>query len=154
PVARDKEPDELPVRPPPEIDRKLKLGFGEGCPEEKRAIKLEMRAKGIVLAADSFSIEEDGRVKLMPFSVVLFGKEDEKQKTNQVEPKDPEINTVQSDIAYFRFDQPVHNIQEMTSRKIVGGELIGDRQRRQGPNAGGVTIRNNRKTSQPDDDIT
>jgi lipopolysaccharide export system protein LptA len=142
--------DTLPLAVPQhdtELMRKLKMAFGEDCAELKRKIRLEMRARGIALAADNFSIEPDGRVKLWPFSIALFGKD-------HVEGQFPEINTVQSDIAYLRFDKPVANIGEMASRKIVGGELVGDRGRRQGPNAGGVTIRNNRRTPSSDDDLT
>lgn len=130
-----------------ELERKLKLAFGEACPELTRKIRLEMRSRGIALAADNFSIEPDGRVKLWPFSTALFGKD-------HAEGQFPEINTVQSDIAFLRFDKPVNNIGDMASRKIVGGELVADRGRRQGPNAGGVTIRNNRRTPSADDDLT
>jgi lipopolysaccharide export system protein LptA len=146
PIVGDIDPP-LPPQHDTELMRKLKMAFGEDCAELKRKIRLEMRARGIALAADNFSIEPDGRVKLWPFSIALFGKD-------HVEGQFPEINTVQSDIAYLRFDKPVNNIGEMASRKIVGGELVGDRGRRQGPNAGGVTIRNNRRTPSPDDDLT
>ncbi|MBL8796264.1 MAG: hypothetical protein JNM56_20360, partial [Planctomycetia bacterium] len=135
------------TRQEPLVEKKLKLAFGPDCAELKRTHRLEMRAKGIVLAADTFNIEADGRVKMAPFSLAMFGKE-------RVESQFPEINTVQSDIAYLRFDQPIGNFADMASRKIVGCELVRDPERRRGPNAGGVTIVNNRRTPQRDDDLT
>jgi lipopolysaccharide export system protein LptA len=137
---------EFQPRQPPELDRKLKMAFGGECPEQKRAIKLERRDKGLLLAADNFSIEPDGRVKFSPFSLVLFGKEADNHF--------PEINTIQSDIAYVRFDQRVNNIQELASRKIVGAELVGDVQGRDDLTSLGVKIKNNRRTPAEGDDLT
>jgi lipopolysaccharide export system protein LptA len=146
-----------PILPPEiEVERKLKLAFGDDCQEQRRAIKLEIKARGLVLAADQFTIEHggprDGQVRLEPFSVAIFGKAREKGEY-------PEINTVRSDVAYLTFDQPITSAAEMGSHKIVGGELIskvrdadGERERH-GP-LGGVVIVNNRRTPQRDDDLT
>ncbi|MFX8704312.1 hypothetical protein ABTM89_19785, partial [Acinetobacter baumannii] len=75
----------------PDVDRKLQLAFGPDCPELRRTIKLDIRAKGIVLAADQFTIirggPRDGQVELRPFSVVTFGK-------SRGDGQFPEINTV------------------------------------------------------------
>jgi hypothetical protein len=142
------------IPPPPNeqllpVDLKLRQAFGEDCQELHRTIRIEMRSKGVVLASDDFVIEPDGRVKLKPFSIAIFGKEKDGY---------PEINTVRSDIAYLTFDQPVTNAQDMGSRKIVGGELVCERtqdgaeQKRSGE--GGVRIVNNRHTPQRDDDLT
>lgn len=140
-----------PGRSPILVDKKLQMAFGEDCEETRRTIKLEVRAKGVVLAADEFGIEPDGRVKLKPFSIALFSKP--KKPGGQ-----PEINTVRSDIAYLTFDQPIANAHDMGNRKIVGGELVcqvlqdGAESQRRG--AGGVRITNNRSTPKTDDDLS
>ncbi len=143
--------DEFPPLPPERIneaDRKLRQAFGDDCPESKRTIKLETRAKGLVLAADSFQILEDGRVKLTPFSVALFGKEEGPDKV-------PEITTVRSDLAILEFDRPISSIADMGNRRLVGGELRHEpNTRREDDGQGGVTIVNNQRTLRRDDDIS
>src|SRR5436305_14710913 len=71
--------------PEGEAETKIKWSFGNESPEAKRQIKLDLRSKRLLLAADRFDIEE-GRVKLSPFSAALFGK-------NQGDGLFPEINT-------------------------------------------------------------
>jgi lipopolysaccharide export system protein LptA len=119
-----------------EADRRLRLAFGEAQPELDRTIKLEVRAHGLVLAADQLTIESDGRVKLNPFSLAIFAKDGGDGKF-------PEINTIQSHIAYLTFDQPISNPTDMGNRKIIGGELIGD-----------VTLIHNRRTPEKNDDLS
>lgn len=140
----------------PDVDRKLQMAFGPDCPELRRTIKLDIRAKGIVLAADQFTIirggPRDGQVELRPFSVVTFGK-------SRGDGQFPEINTVRSDVAYLTFDQPITTAAEMGSHKVIGGELVcqvnddGAVPVRSGE-VGGVRIVNNRRTPQRDDDLT
>lgn len=140
------DPPDIDPRQRPEVERKLVMAFGDECPELKRPIRMEMVARGIVLAAGDFKVEPDGRVKLWPFSVIIFGKDTaEKDRSDS---HYPEINTVQSDIAFLRFDQPIETISDMANHKVVGGELIGT------PGGKGVFIRNNRKTPRRDDDLT
>ncbi len=125
--------------------RQLQKAFGEDCPEVKRSIRLEVAAHNLVLAASDFALE-DGRVKLWPFSMAIFGKE--KPGTNW-----HEINTVRADVAYLTFDRPVNNVMEIGSRRIIGGELSQD-PKKLGGAAGGVTIVNNRGTERRDDDVS
>src|SRR5437773_9680148 len=67
-------------------DNKLRLSFGPECEELRRTIKMDLRSRGWVFAADQFDIDEkDGRVKLMPFSACIFGKP-------RADAKFPEIN--------------------------------------------------------------
>jgi hypothetical protein len=70
-------PDERP--PPTHIKSKLeeliKQAFGNDCPELKRAIRLALPARNMVLAAEQFQVAPDGRVCLSPISVALFGKD-------------------------------------------------------------------------------
>jgi lipopolysaccharide export system protein LptA len=127
--------------PPPAenpADRKLQMAFGEGCPELQRSVKLELRNRGIVLAVDDFTPmpEPDGRMKLEPFSIALFGKPHEPGST-------PEINTIRSKRAFLTFDKPVANVAELGSRKIVEAELQDD-----------IEVVNNRRTLQRDDDLS
>jgi hypothetical protein len=134
--------------PPPastnSADDKLRQAFGEECPELNDPIRLEVRSKGMVLAAREFRIvkegdpdwkEHAGQVCLPQVSLALFSKD-------TGDGKFPEINTVRSDIAYLTFDQPITSPAEMGKHKIVGGELIGN-----------VKIVNNRRTPERDDDL-
>jgi hypothetical protein len=125
---------ELPVPTASLADRKLQQAFGEACPELQRTIKLEQRARGIVIAVDVFQ-PVDGRVMMKPFSCAVFGKA-------HGEGGMPEINTIQSDVAYLDFDRKITNISQMNNAKITGGELTGD-----------ITITNNRRTAMRDDDL-
>lgn len=129
----------LPVQPPDygETERKLAWAFGAQCEELNRPIKLDLRSKGVVLAAGQMDIEADGRVKLSPFSAALFPK-------NRVEGKHPEINVVQCEVAFLTLDRAVSSLTELSNRKIVGVELKGNR---------GVTLVNNRRTPEKNDDI-
>ena len=115
-------------------DRKLQQAFGEACEELRRNTKLEVRNRGLVLAVDEFT-PVDGKVRLKPFSAAIFGK---------LHPGEvmPEINTVNADVALLQFDRPISNITEMSTRKLMGAELDGD-----------ITITNNRRTPQRDDDL-
>lgn len=126
-------------------ERRLRLAFGDDCPELRRAIKLDINKYLIAIATDEITFE-DGRVKMVPFSMAIFGKDDGRY---------PEINTVRSDVAYLTFDQPVNSPAEIGNRKIVAAELRRDPDgRQQGPDAGGVRLVNNRRSPQRDDDLT
>jgi hypothetical protein len=129
---------EFPISSLPPVnlaDRKLLQAFGEACVELRRNTKLEVRNRGLVLAVDEFKPIEGGRVQLKPFSAAIFGKPHPGENV-------PEINTIQSDVAFVEFDRPVSNITEMSNRKLVGAEL-----------GGSITIINNRRTVQRDDDL-
>lgn len=115
-----------------DAERRLREAFGDdekiiNCP-----IKLELRTKGLVLAAETFRTEKDGRVLLEPFHLAIFGKD-----RNQ-----GEINTVRSRRALITFDQPVERVTDLNNRRIVGGELQQD-----------IVITNNRRTPTTSDDL-
>ena len=118
-----------------EADRKLRQAFGPECLQVQRPIRLEIRKRGMVLASDTIKIEPDGRIKLTPFSVALFGKDKPDQKF-------PEINTIESEVGYVTFDQPITNLSEIGTREPIAGELKGK-----------IHIVNNRATCQKSDDI-
>jgi len=142
PVAFLRMPGEglqAPLPPPREsdADRKLRQAFGPECEEVKRPIKLDVRSRRMVLATNEVNIgdEPDGRVRLKDFSLAIYG-------NNAGDAAYPEINTIKSGIAFLTFDQPVSNPMEMSNRKIVACELREY-----------ITITNNRRTPQKNDDI-
>ena len=130
------------IRPPrfsPAVER-LRQAFGENCAEQHRRIKLEWRSQGIVLAADSYQLLDNGQVRLTRVSVAFFGKD--RGDGNQVE-----INTIRGEQADIEFDRPIVDLfRDAAERRPIGGKLqgLGDRK---------VHIRNNRRTRRPDDDI-
>lgn len=119
-----------------EAERKLRMAFGEDEKVKGCSIKLEIRARGLVLATEQITPERDGRIKLTPFFIAIFGKD---KNDGQYR----EINTIRSKEAYLTFDRPVSSLMEMNNRKIVAGELLGD-----------IMIVNNRRTPQLTDDIS
>lgn len=120
---------------PPHTDQKLDMAFGDDD-TRKMPIKLEVNSKNLVLASENFDVLPDGRVRLTPFLLAIFGK-------NTPQGKFPEINTIKGDVAYLTFDQPVNNIAEIGKRKITAGELTGK-----------IYIKNNRRTATQDDDLS
>jgi lipopolysaccharide export system protein LptA len=131
--------DAIPVRPFEDTaDEKLRKAFGVDCEEITHSnIKLVLDSKRMVLAAGDFSVEEDGRVKLMrPFGLAIFGKD-------KGDHSYPEINTIKCDEAYITFDEKVKNIIEMSGRRIVAAELRSN-----------IYVINNRRTAQRDDDLS
>ena len=92
----------------------------------------------MVVAANEFHIEEDGRLKLDNMSVALFGKD-------PGDGRGVEINTVRAETAYLTFDKPAQGQRQ-------GG-------RRQPPGRGRrncsrhIEIVNNHRTPQRDDDL-
>ncbi len=119
------------------LDEKLVLAFGPDCRELKWPLKLEMNQKSMVVAANEFHIEDDGRLKLDNMSVALFGKD-------PGDGRGVEINTVRADTAYLTFDKPLKdNEKELGgNRRVVAAELINH-----------IEIVNNHRTPQRDDDL-
>src|SRR5436305_649936 len=119
------------------LEGKLARAFGEGCAELNYAIRLELHAKSMVLAAAQFQVLPDGRVSLTPFSVALFGKD-------HGGGRGVEINTIRGRVAYLKFDRPINSMSpgEIGGRKITEAELNGD-----------IVVNNNRHTPQRDDDL-
>lgn len=120
-----------------ERDQKMRLAFGADSDEARREFVFDSRTRAMLLAVDKFEIQDDGRVKLWPFSVALFPKRKDDAPT-------PEINTIQSEVAYLTLDQPVKSFGELKDRRIIGIQLEGN---------SGVTIVNNRHTLEKNDDI-
>ena len=95
------------------LEEKLRQAFGPECPELKWPLQLEMKSKNMVVAAQDFKTDDDGRLKLDHMSVAMFG-------------KDGEINTLRAKKAYLQFDQKLGKNEKETlpSRRIVAAELI------------------------------
>src|SRR4029079_6755475 len=83
-----------------------------------------------------FKIEDDGRVRLVPMSVVLYGKARGEDGT-------PETNTIRGDEAYIQFEHPIVTMADMGKYRIIAGQL-----------AGNIRIVNNRRTPFRDDDLS
>ncbi|MFQ3592373.1 MAG: hypothetical protein SNJ82_04175, partial [Gemmataceae bacterium] len=114
------------------LKKRMEAAFGVNCPEQDRAIGLDIRSRGMLIAAEHFNVMEDGRISLWPISLALMGKD----------PRSPELSTIKGDIAYIQFDRPVRSFSEIGSRKIVAAEISGN-----------IKIMHNRKRLQRDQDI-
>jgi len=88
-----REPGEIDLPPATTklTDAKLNKAFPGYCPEVEWKINIELKAKGIVFAANDYDIAPDGRLKLWPFSLATF--------KDRGPGEYPEINTVHCDIA-------------------------------------------------------
>lgn len=120
-----------------ESEKKLKLAFGQECEELKRHLILDLRSRGMIMAAEQADVMPDGRVELRSFSAALFPK-------GRPDARYPEINTIVCEIAILTFDRPVASVAELSNRKIKAVELRGSR---------GVTVINNRRSPEKNDDI-
>ncbi len=117
------------------VEGRLKQAFGADNPVAKWPIQLELNNRTLVVAAQGFTLESDGRISLMPIAVAVFGKD-------RGPGGHPEINTLRGDVAFLRFDRPVTNLSEVGGRKVVGGEISGN-----------IRISSNRRTPGIDDDL-
>lgn len=106
---------------------KLRLAFGENCPEMGSAYptRLEIRESGIVFAAGMPQIgtEPTRFVKLAPLSVATFTKP--KPAHEQVPGEVPEISTLHGDEGILEFDRPISSDREMLTgkAKLIGIEM-------------------------------
>ncbi|HEY7154887.1 MAG TPA: hypothetical protein VH575_13070, partial [Gemmataceae bacterium] len=130
-----------PEATPSPLVLKLERAFGKECKEKKWPVQLELNSKSIVMAAENYKFETDGKMLLESMSIALFGK----KKNNSQE---VEINTLRCRRAYITFDQPVTSLatKELSGRKIVEAKLHGEGNTP-------IVIENNRRTSRLDDDL-
>jgi RNA polymerase sigma factor (sigma-70 family) len=100
-----------------DLDRRLKLTFPD-MEVSNAVVKLEIRAQGLLIAATIFSLEADGRVKLTDCAVARMGK--------GIDPAKPwRATTMRSEFVLLRLDQPVRNVADLCSRRVVTAELAG-----------------------------
>lgn len=131
PLPEDYWPRSTEVTPPystppiSTVDQRLLEAFGPGCPELHRPIRLGSGLRGMYLAADSFTIEDNGKVRLQPVSLAIFkfkdkpgkGKPgaDSKSKNDPAKSKPdaentPEINTLrQRGLPHFQSPDPIQD---------------------------------------------
>ena len=124
-----------PPTPAP-VDQKLEQSFGAGCKELQHPLRLWLPDRGAAFAAGEFNIENDGRVKLAPFSAAIYHK-------RKLPGNFPEISTLRCDVAYLTLDRPIGNFGELNGRKVIAVELKGRQ----------ITITNNRGTAEKGDDL-
>ncbi len=124
-----------------EADLRLEKGFGTGCEEMRRPLRIWLPDKGIAFSAGEFNIDKkNGSIRLAPFSVAMYHK-------GTPRGAHPEITTIKCDIAIITLDQPITQFSQLTNsnRKIIAVEMQGGRP--------GVTIGSNRKSAEKSDDI-
>jgi lipopolysaccharide export system protein LptA len=121
-----------------DADHNLAQGFGQGCPELQRPLRLWLPDKGIAFAAGEFNIDRDGRVRLAPFSAALYHK-------TKVPGGYPEISTIRCDVAILTLDRPVMSYSELNNRKVIAVEMVGRQP--------GIQLTSNRRTPQKNDDV-
>jgi hypothetical protein len=124
----------IPQTPTNHLDELITQAFGPGCVELKRAYRLYLAAKNMVLSAESCNFV-NGTIQMSPVSIALFGKE-------KGDGKGREINTIRADNAVLTFDRPVNNMNEVSGRKLVEAEMRGD-----------IVLVNNRRTLSRVDDL-
>jgi lipopolysaccharide export system protein LptA len=115
--------------------RRVRQAFGNECPELNRK-RVYLPSRGAVICVDQFE-KVDGRIKLSPFSIGIFAKPREGERF-------PEINTIQSDIAYLTLDREIKSLAELGRSKVIAVELCGP---------SGIKIVNNRGTPERHDDL-
>jgi lipopolysaccharide export system protein LptA len=158
-TVRDGASPHLPIIPTNKlspVDQKLKLAFGDDCKECRYLIKMDLHSRGVVIAADlPQKFEDDGRVKLSPFSAIIFKKKGN-EPTNEV----PEFTTFHCDIAYLEFEKPIRAYEDMMDKaKLVSVEMVSHPPGTEDPiyrdydRIGKIHITQNRKTATPSDDL-
>jgi hypothetical protein len=133
------------------IDRRLELAHGQNCSELRFPIKLEMKRNNALVCAYKFEIIKTGpRAGWIEFSPLSLASFSQKRGADGM----PEIDTVYSDVAYFKFDQPIRAMSDFDGRKIVAAELHADPEAQiSDPRKGRVRLNNNRRTLDVNDDV-
>jgi hypothetical protein len=100
------------------VDEKLGAAFGKNCEELKRLMRLDLRTKGLVVAADSLDILPDGSVKWAPCSLVVYRRNQESSETRP-------LSSFRTEHATMTLDRPISSATELGQRKIVAIHLAG-----------------------------
>lgn len=144
--------DTRPLAVEPEALRESEIaavrGFGPDCPELRAPLILESRKRsgpdvtsgrgmGIYVYAHDYEILKDNPrlIRLHPFSMVHL------QRSPSGKKEEDEINTVRGEEAILEFDRPVE-LTKISGVKPIAGWVKGK-----------VTLKSNRRTDDPDDDI-
>jgi RNA polymerase sigma factor (sigma-70 family) len=102
--------------PDQQLGRAFPANRWEVC---EAAIKLEIRSQRLVLAADSMSIEEDGRVRFAPCWLVRYDAEAPGSAA-------PQALTLRCREVRLTFDGAVRNLADMGRRRVVAIEPAGN----------------------------
>jgi RNA polymerase sigma factor (sigma-70 family) len=102
-----------------DVEQTLLLAFGDDCKEIREAsIKLRYRSRRLALAANSYTIEADGRVKFTPCRLALANPGSDRSAP-------PAVTTISADEVHVTLDGPFRSLANMGRRKIVAIEPVG-----------------------------
>jgi hypothetical protein len=82
------------------------------------AIRLDYRPKRLLIAAETFTVCEDGRVRMTDCAIACFAKGGDAGKASPV-------TAVRAPEALIRLDKPVTNFADLGARKILSVDLPG-----------------------------
>jgi len=126
--------------------RLLRQAFGENCRELKYSNKLTLQLQGLVIATEIVDIE-DGKLKLAPMSLAMFGKPNPSTEF-------PEINTVHCDVAWLTFDRPIRSLSDTNRARLVSAEFQSDPQTQfKDSRNGQILVVHNHGTQNAEDDV-
>jgi protein involved in polysaccharide export with SLBB domain len=101
-----------------DVDRQLRWAFGDGGEALAAPIKVEVRSRRLGLAANTFSVQADGRVRLAPCWLVRSVGEPGGAEA-------PEGVALHCREAFLTVDGPVRSPADI-SRHVTAVELVGD----------------------------
>ena len=96
------------------VEEKLLQAFPDGT-ALRAQIRLFFHDKSMVLAAQTFDIEPDGRIKFTGVAIAWFGKNGKDE--------DKETTAILSSRAYVELDRPISTITELGNRSIRSLQL-------------------------------
>ena len=96
-----------------DTDKRIQQAFPEAV---HSLIKLNWSGRGLLIAADTMTIADDGRVRLSSCFIAQFPKGSD--GGTGVRP-----TTLFSESAYFKFDKPVRRIVEFAEANLIALEL-------------------------------
>jgi hypothetical protein len=101
------------------VGEKLRKAF-PGGEVENAPIRLDIRSKRLLIAADRMTLEADGRVKLVGCAIARF-------QAPKGASKEALPTTIRCQFAHIKLDRPIHTLtpSELSGRKIVSVELSG-----------------------------
>jgi hypothetical protein len=97
----------------PDLETRFRKAFPGDDRVLQLAIRFDHRRKGLLMAAESFTVLDDGRVGLTDFAMAWVGKGDSKSP----------VTAVRSAHAVLTLDKPIARFHEVGSRKILSIEL-------------------------------
>ena len=90
---------------------------GKGCTEWNRPIQLELNRKAMLLAADTCVIE-NGKLRLEPMSVALFGKDKKRDQHDSLSEGGPHLRSAAREL--YRHERPQDHRRRIERRHRRG----------------------------------